>query len=349
MPAASTAPRPSINRQFVFASRPTGLPDESNFRIIEAAIPELKDGEFLARAMFLSVDPYMRGRISTAKSYAAGVEIGGVMVGSGVARVIESKNPNFAIGDIVDVYMGWQEYVISTGRGVRKLDPSIAPPSTALGVLGATGLTAYFGLLDVCAPKPGETVVVSGAAGAVGSVVGQIAKIKGCRTVGIVGGDEKCAWICDACGYDAAFNYKTLPDQSMGSYVAKLKELCPNGIDVYFDNVGGAATDAVLTQINTFARIAICGQISQYNNAKPEMGPRLLGMLIVARAKMQGFLITDYLPRFGEALAEMSAWYREGKITSREDVVEGFENMPKAFIGLFHGENIGKRIVKVSD
>jgi NADPH-dependent curcumin reductase CurA len=335
---------PSVNRQFVLASRPTGIPEESNFKMIETPIPELKDGEFLARAMYLSVDPYMRGRISQAKSYAASVEIGGMMVAGGVARVVESKNPNFAPGDIVDPYMGWQEYVVSNGRGLRKLDPSIAPVSTALGVLGATGLTAYFGLLDVCHPKAGETVVVSGAAGAVGSIVGQIAKIKGCRTVGIAGGDDKVGCCLQDWGYDAAFNYKTTDN-----YGAKLKELCPNGIDVYFDNVGGAITDAVFMQINTFARMSICGQISQYNNAKPEMGPRLLGMLIVARAKCQGFLITDYMPRFPEGLREMSGWLREGKIKYREDVVEGFENLPKAFIGLFHGENIGKRIVKVSD
>jgi NADPH:quinone reductase len=334
----------SVNRQFVLASRPVGLPEESNFKLIETPIPELKDGEFLARAMYISVDPYMRGRISQAKSYAAGVEIGGVMVAGGVARVVESKNPKFTAGDVVDVYMGWQEYVISNGRGIRKLDEAVAPYSTALGVLGMTGMTAYFGLLDVCAPKPGETVVVSGAAGAVGSLVGQIARIKGCRTVGIAGGDDKVEWIVKDCGYDAAFNYKTT-----GNYGAKLKELCPNGIDVYFDNVGGAITDAVFMQINTFARMSICGQISQYNNAKPEMGPRLLGMLIVARAKAQGFLVTDYMQRFGEALAEMSGWLREGKLKHREDIVEGFENLPKAFIGLFHGENIGKRIVKVAD
>jgi NADPH:quinone reductase len=334
----------SVNRQFVLASRPAGLPEESNFKLIETPIPELKDGEFLARALYLSVDPYMRGRISQAKSYAAGVEIGGVMVAGGVARVVESKNPNFAVGDVVDVYMGWQEYVVSNGRGIRKLDESVAPVSTALGVLGMTGMTAYFGFLDVCNPKPGETVVVSGAAGAVGSIVGQIAKIKGCRTVGIAGGDDKVEWILKDCGYDAAFNYKTTEN-----YGVKLKELCPNGIDVYFDNVGGTITDSVFMQINTFARLSICGQISQYNNAKPELGPRLLGMLIVARAKVQGFLVTDYMQRFGEAMVEMSGWLREGKLKYREDIIEGFENLPKAFIGLFHGENTGKRIVKVKD
>src|ERR1700722_17206667 len=214
----------SVNRQFVLASRPAGLPDESNFKLIETPIPALKEGEFLARAMYLSVDPYMRGRISQAKSYAAGVELGGVMVAGGVARVVESKNPGFAPGDIVDIYMGWQEYVISNGRGIRKLDPSLAPVSTALGVLGMPGITAYFGLLDVCNPKAGETVVVSGAAGAGGAIVGQIAKIKGCRTVGIAGADDKIAWVCDHCGFDAAFNYKTTDNFS-----AKLKELCPNG------------------------------------------------------------------------------------------------------------------------
>jgi NADPH-dependent curcumin reductase CurA len=334
----------TVNRQFVLASRPAGLPEESNFKMIETPIPELQDGELLARAMYISVDPYMRGRISQARSYAAGVEIGGVMVAGGVARVAASKNANFAVGDIVDPYMGWQEYVVSNGRGLRKLDPSIAPVSTALGVLGMTGLTAYFGLLDICNPKAGETVVVSGAAGAVGSIVGQIAKIKGCHTVGIAGGDDKVNWILKDCGYDAAFNYKTTDN-----YGAKLKELCPKGIDVYFDNVGGTITDAVFMQINPFARLSICGQISQYNNAKPEMGPRLLGMLIVAKAKAQGFIVTDFMARFPEALAEMSAWYREGKLKYREDIVEGFENLPKAFIGLFHGENIGKRMVKVTD
>jgi NADPH:quinone reductase len=334
----------SVNRQFVLASRPAGIPEESNFNLIETPIPALRDGEFLARAMYISVDPYMRGRISQAKSYAAGVEIGGMMVAGGVARIVESKNPNFAVGDIVDPYMGWQEYVVSNGRGLRKLDPAIAPVSTALGVLGTTGLTAYFGLLDVCTPKAGETVVVSGAAGAVGSIVGQIAKLKGCKTVGIAGGDDKIDWILKDCGYDAAFNYKTTEN-----YGAKLKELCPTGIDIYFDNVGGTITDAVFMQINTAARLSICGQISQYNNAKPEMGPRLLGMLIVARAKAQGFLVTDYMPRFGEGLTEMSGWLRDGKLKYREDIVDGFENLPKAFIGLFHGENTGKRIVKVVD
>jgi leukotriene B4 12-hydroxydehydrogenase/15-oxo-prostaglandin 13-reductase len=330
-----------VNRQFVLVSRPVGLPKESDFKLVETPVRELSGGEVLVRAAFLSVDPYMRGRISGMKSYAAPVEIGQMIVGGGVAEVIESKNPEFKPGDFVDIYMGWQEYAISNGKNLRKLDPSI-PVSTALGVLGMPGLTAYFGLLDVCGPKPGETVVVSGAAGAVGSIVGQIAKIKGCRTVGIAGGDDKVEWIKKECGYDEAFNYKTTTD-----YAAKLKQLCPDGIDCYFDNVGGTITDAIFTALNVHSRIAICGQISQYNNTKPEMGPRLFGALIVYRAKVEGFLVTDYAPRFGEAFKEMTAWIREGKLKYREDIVQGFENMPKAFIGLLQGENIGKRIVKI--
>lgn len=330
------------NRQFVLVARPNGMPTAETFKMIETPIPDLQDGEMLVRAEYLSVDPYMRGRISGMKSYAAPVEVGQVMVGGGVARVVESKNADFKPGDFVDIYMGWQEYTISNGRGVRKLDPSV-PVSTAEGVLGMTGLTAYFGLLDVCHPKAGETVVVSGAAGAVGSVVGQIAKIKGCRTVGIAGGDDKVAWIVDECGFDAAFNYKTT-----ANYSAKLHELCPNGIDVYFDNVGGPITDAVFGLLNVGARISICGQISQYNNTKPEMGPRLLGALIVARAKVQGFLVSDYAAQMGPALMEMAGWVKAGKIKYREDIVEGFEKLPAAFIGLFSGENTGKRLVHVS-
>lgn len=341
MSTATPYIRPTVNRQFVLAARPTEMPDDSTFRMVTSPVPELKDGEFLVRAMYLSVDPYMRGRISQARSYAAPVEVGNVMVGGGAARVIESKNRDFAVGEIVEIYMGWQEYAVSNGKGLRKLDPSVPLP-VSLGVLGGTGFTAYFGLLDVCSPKPGETVVVSGAAGATGSVAGQIAKIKGCRTVGIAGSAEKVDWLKRECGFDEAFDYKTTAD-----YSAKLQELCPTGIDVYFDNVGGPITDAVLPLINTGARIAICGQISQYNNSKPQMGPRLLHMLIVARAKMQGFLVTDYAPRFAAAGAELASWYRAGRLKSREDIVDGFENLPSAFIGLFKGENAGKRLVKV--
>lgn len=332
----------TVNRQYILKSRPVGLPKESDFDLIEKPIGELKDGEVLVKAMYLSVDPYMRGRISGMKSYAAPVEVGGLMVGGGVAKVVESKNPGFAAGDIVDIYMGWQEYAVSDGCNLRKLDPKIAPVSTALGVLGMPGMTAYFGLLDVCDPKPGETVLVSGAAGAVGMLVGQIAKIKGCKTVGIAGSDDKIDYLTKECGFDAAFNYKTTTD-----YAAKYRELCPNGIDVYFDNVGGPITDAVFTNLNVHARVAICGQISLYNATKVELGPRILGALIVSRAKVQGLLVSDYAPKWGGAMVEMAGWMREGKIKYREDIVEGFENMVKAFVGLFLGENTGKRIVKL--
>ena len=277
---------------------------ETTFNLIESPIRELKDGELLVRAMYFSVDPYMRGRLSTNRSYAAPVEVGGVMVGGAVARVIESKNPGFAVGDIVLTYMGWQEYAISDGQGLRKLDPSI-PVTTALGVLGITGLrrTSVCWMLRSKARRDGGGVRRCRRSRLGG---GQIAKIKGCHTVGIAGGDDKVDWIKRECGFDAAFNYKTTTD-----YFAALRELCPKGIDVYFDNVGGPITDAVLPQINVGARISICGQISQYNNAKPEMGPRLLGMLIVARAKMQGFLVTDYAARFGPALTVLTGWYRQ--------------------------------------
>jgi NADPH:quinone reductase len=334
--------RAQVNRQFVLAARPDGVPSESDFRLVESPVPAPKDGELLMRSLYLSVDPYMRGRMRDAKSYAPPVEIGGVMVAASVARVVESRNPRFAAGDIVAAYTGWQEYAVSNGAGLRKLDPAVAPVSTALGVLGGTGLTAYFCLLEVCDPKPGQTVLVSGAAGAVGSVAGQIAKIKGCRAVGIAGSEAKVDYLLRECGFDAAFNYKTTTD-----YSARLRELCPNGIDAYFDNVGGPVTDAVFGLINVGARIAICGQISQYNSRQPEMGPRLLWSLIPARATVQGFLITDYAPRFGPALAELTGWVRSGQLKYREDIVEGFENLPRAFIGLFRGENIGKRIVKV--
>jgi leukotriene B4 12-hydroxydehydrogenase/15-oxo-prostaglandin 13-reductase len=332
----------TLNRQFTLKSRPVGMPSRENFDLIETPIPALKDGEVLVKAAYLSVDPYMRGRISGVKSYAAPVEVGQLMVGGAVAQVVDSKNPKFAVGDFVDIYSGWQEYAISDGRNMRKLDPAIAPVSTALGVLGMPGMTAYFGLLDVCEPKAGETVLVSGAAGAVGTIVGQIAKIKGCRTVGIAGTDDKIDYLMKECGYDAAFNYKTTTD-----YSAKYRELCPAGIDCYFDNVGGAITDAVFPNLNLHGRVAVCGQISMYNATKMEMGPRLLGTLIVTRSRVQGLLVSDYMARFGEAMIEMAGWIREGNLTYREDIVEGFENLPEAFIGLFAGENTGKRLVKV--
>jgi NADPH-dependent curcumin reductase CurA len=281
--------------------------------------------------------------MNDAKSYAAPVEIGGVMVGGVVGEVIVSNNPRFAVGDVVQGEFGWQEYTISNGKGVRKVDPSIAPVSTALGVLGMPGLTAYFGLLDIGKPKAGETVLVSGAAGAVGGIVGQIAKIKGCRVVGIAGDDAKVRYLIDELGFDAAFNYKTT-----NNYVEKLKELCPDGVDVYFDNVGGPITDAVIPLLNTHARISVCGQISQYNVEKPETGPRWLWALIVKQARVEGFLVFQFFEQFPQGATEMAGWLKEGKLKYKEDIVEGFENLPRAFIGMLQGDNTGKRLVKVS-
>ncbi|MEX0677947.1 MAG: NADP-dependent oxidoreductase [Pirellulales bacterium] len=331
-----------INRKFTLASRPVGMPKESDFKLVEAPVPEPNAGEMVVKSLYISVDPYMRGRIRDAKSYAAPVEIGAVMVGGAVGEVIASNNSQFQPGDVVQGDFGWQEYPLSNGKGVRKIDPSIAPISTSLGVLGMPGLTAYFGLLDIGQPKAGETLVVSGAAGAVGSLVGQIAKIKGCRAVGIAGTDHKVRYLVDELGFDGAFNYR-----STKNYVEKLKELCPRGIDVYFDNVGGTVTDAVIPLLNVKARLAICGQISQYNLEKPETGPRWLGALIVKQARAEGFLVFQFADKYQQGIAEMAGWIRAGKLKYREDIVEGFENLPQAFIGLFSGDNTGKRLVKV--
>ncbi len=335
----------TTNRQITLAARPTGYPKESDFKLVASPIPDLQDGQILVRILYMSVDPYMRGRMNDVQSYAPAVKLGQVMVGGAVGSVIQSTNARFQEGDLVEGPFGWQEYAISDGAGVRKIDGSLAPISTALGILGMPGLTAYFGLLDICNPQPGETVVVSGAAGAVGSLVGQIARIKGCRVVGIAGGDDKVNYLTGELGFDAAFNYKTVDD-----YYAKLKELCPKGIDAYFDNVGGAITDAAFRLINTKARIAVCGQISQYNVDKPEMGPRiLLVSLLVKQARAEGFLVSQFANRFGEGLKQMAAWLSEGKLKYREDIEEGLENAPRAFIAMLKGRNTGKQLVKVAE
>jgi len=327
------------------AARPVGFPKDSDFKLVESPQPTPKEGEFLVRIIYMSVDPYMRGRMNDAASYAAPVQLGEVMGGGAVGKVISSNNNNFPEGTIVEGPFGWQEYAVSSGQGVRKIDPKLAPISTALGVLGMPGLTAYFGLLDICNPQPGETVVVSGAAGAVGSLVGQIAKIKGCRAIGIAGADDKVAYLTDELGFDAAFNYKTVTD-----YYKKLKELCPKGIDVYFDNVGGPITDAVFGLINTKARVSICGQISQYNLEQPEMGPRIiLVSLLVKQAKAEGFLVFQYANRYAEGLKQMAEWILQGKLKYREDIEHGIENAPRAFMEMLKGRNTGKQLVKLSE
>jgi NADPH:quinone reductase len=344
MSATHPSQRPSVNRQFVLAARPVGLPKESDFALSEAPLPPLAQGQLLLRTLFLSVDPYMRSRMTGIRTYADPVNIGQRMVAGTVGQVIESRNPKFQPGDIFDGYWGWQEYAISDGEKLRKLDPQLAPISTALGVLGMPGMTAYFGLLDICKPQPGETVVVSGAAGAVGSLVGQIAKIVGCRAVGIAGTDEKVAWVVHELGFDDAFNYKTT-----GNYVDALKKACPNGIDCYFDNVGGAITDAVFPVLNPKARISICGQISQYNALKPEPGLRIFIYLLTKQARAEGFLVYQFADRYPEGIAQMAKWIKEGKLKYREQIIEGFENTPRAFIGMLQGENTGKMLVKVAD
>ncbi|QDT48064.1 Putative NADP-dependent oxidoreductase YfmJ [Symmachiella dynata] len=332
-----------INRQITLAARPVGRPQESDFALVETPIPELEEGQFLIHTTYLSVDPYMRGRMNDRKSYAEPVKLGDVMVGEAVGKVVESKHPKFDVGDIVAGSIGWQEYCVTDGKDIRKVRTGNQPVSAALGVLGMPGLTAYFGLLEIADPAAGETVVVSGAAGAVGSTVGQIAKIRGCRVVGIAGTDEKVAYLTDELGFDAAFNYKTTKD-----YVAKLAELCPEGIDVYFDNVGGPITDAVFPLLNKHARVSVCGQISQYNATKLEQGPRLLWKLIEKQARVEGFLVFQFIDKFRTAMVDLAHWVEEGQLKYRENIEEGLENAPKIFLGLFDGENIGKQLVRVS-
>lgn len=333
----------AANRRIVLASRPKGFPTDSNFRLEETPIPSAGDGECVIQVSYLSVDPYMRGRMSARKSYAASVAVGGVMVGGAVGKVIESKSDRFAAGDYAVGNLGWQEYAAAPASQLRKADPSLAPLSTWVGVVGMPGLTAYFGLLQVAGVKPGETVCVSAGAGAVGSAVGQIAKIKGCRAVGIAGSEEKCRWLRETAGFDAAVNYKT------EDVYNSLKTACPSGIDVYFENVGGPVTDAVFPHLNVRSRIAICGQISQYNALDAPQGPRILWHFIVKRIRAEGFLVFDFADRHDEAISDLAGWVSSGKIQYRETIAEGIENAPQAFISMLRGGNIGKQIVKLSD
>lgn len=337
----------SENRRIVLASRPVGEPTTANFRLESAPIPVPAEGQVLLRALYLSLDPYMRGRMSDAKSYAAPVAIGAVMVGATVCRVEVSRNAGFAEGELVLAYTGWQDYAVSDGTGLSKLG-SMAQPSLALGVLGMPGFTAYMGLLDIGQPKAGETVVVAAASGAVGSVVGQIAKLKGCRAVGIAGGAEKCRYVVEELGFDACIDHRA-PDLA-----AQLAAACPKGIDVYFENVGGAVFEAVLPLLNTAARVPLCGLISQYNAAElPDGKDRLsylMGQILVRRIKMQGFIIfDDYGDRYPEFFEAMSAWLADGKIKFREDIVTGLDAAPEAFIGLLKGKNFGKLVVQLNN
>ena len=320
------------------------MPVPDNFKIVDADVRPLNDGEVLVRTLYISVDPYLRGRMREGRSYVPPFEVGQVIESGVVGEVVESRAPEFQPGDIVTGMLGWRLYNVAKVAGLRKIDPRVAPVTTALGVLGMPGLTAYFGLLDIGQPKTSETVVVSGAAGAVGMTVCQIAKIKGCRTVGIAGSDDKNRYLRDELGVDATINYKTAGDMKQA-----LAQACPNRIDVYFDNVGGEISDAVLPLLNHGARIVICGQISLYCLDKPDVGPRPQPYLLVNRALMKGFIVSDYATRFSEGVIQLVQWLTAGKLKYAESVVEGFENTPQAFIGLFTGENLGKQIVKVAD
>jgi NADPH-dependent curcumin reductase CurA len=342
------------NKEIRLASRPVGMPTLDNFRFVDAEVPQPKDGEVLVRTLYISVDPYLRGRMREGRSYVPPFAVDQVIQSGAVGEVVESRSPKFQPRDIVTGMFGWQLYNVVKADGLMKVantgtantgtagvSPASFPITTALGVLGIPGLTAYFGLLDIGQPQGRETVVVSGAAGAVGMTVCQIAKIKGCRTVGIAGSDEKNRYLTKELGVDATVNYKN-PDMRQA-----LKEACPKGVDVYFDNVGGEVSDAVMPLINHGARIIICGQISVYCLDKPDVGPRPQPYLLVNSAMMKGFIITDYAPKFSEGVAQLGQWLAAGKLKYAETVVEGFENTPQAFIGLFSGENLGKQIVKV--
>jgi NADPH-dependent curcumin reductase CurA len=329
------------NRRVTMAARPSGVPTEADFALDESEVGAPGAGEVLVRTLWVSVDPYQRSRMSTQRSYAKGLEVGDVMTAQAVGEVVESKDPRYSRGELVVGQLGWQDFAIARAGSVRRVPDFLDPPTLALHAVGATGFTAYFGLLDVGRPKPGDTVVVSGAAGAVGQIVGQIAKIAGCRAVGIAGGAEKCKE-CKLHGYDVGIDYKG------DDLRTALKEACPDGVDVYFDNVGGQISAAVHSRLNTGARIVICGQVSQYNLERPEPSFHP-GALIVYRARMEGFLVTDYAHRYEEAAVRLARWVAEGKVRWTEHVTEGLENAPKAFIGMLNGENRGKALVKVAD
>ncbi len=337
-----------VHRQITLASRPIGAPTPDDFRLVEAAIPEPGEGEVLLRNLYLSLDPYMRSRMSDAPSYAEPVAIGEVMGGGTVARVVSSRRADYAEGDLVLAYGGWQNYIVSDGRGLNRLDAQMPRPSLALGVLGMPGFTAWVGLLEIGRPREGETVVVAAASGAVGSVVGQIAKIKGCRVVGIAGGEEKCRYVVEELGFDSCIDHRA-PD-----FADQLEAACDQGIDVYFESVGGAVFDAVLPLLNTHARIPLCGLIAHYNDTQPPPGPDRLALLtrtlLTKRIKMQGFIIFDhYDSHYDEFYRQMREWLEQGRIKFREDIVDGLENAPKAFIGLLEGRNFGKLVVRVTE
>jgi NADPH-dependent curcumin reductase CurA len=331
---------PTTNTQVLLASRPVGWVAEDNFRIVEMPIPAPSDGEALVRNRWLSLDPYMRGRMSEAKSYVPPTALGAVMVGQTVGEVIESRDPSLSPGDMVLTDLGWQHYGVAAAKALRKLDVSRVPPSYYLGVLGMPGITAWFGLFDIGTPKAGDTLVVSAASGAVGSVAGQLGKAHGCRVVGIAGGPAKCDYVVRELGFDACIDYKA------GGLADALRTHCPDGVDVYFDNVGGPILDTMLRAMNLHSRIVICGLVSEYNATEP-YGYRNLRSILVNRIRMQGMIVFDWANRYGEAIAGLGAAFAAGKLKYRESIVEGLENAPKGLMALLKGENFGKQVVKL--
>ena len=329
-----------VAREIRLVARPQGFPAEELFEIAETAIPEPGEGQLLIRNAYFSVDPYMRPRMNDVRSYVAPFTLGEAMTGGAVGRVAVSRNPGHAEGDWVVHQLGWREWALSDGSGLRRIDPAAAPVSTALGVLGMPGFTAWYGLFELGAPKPGETVFVSGAAGAVGSAVGQMARIAGCHVVGSAGSAEKVAWLREL-GFEGAFDYREEPPRD------GLARLVPEGIEVYFDNVGGEHLEAAIGALRTYGRVVACGSISRYNDAQATPGPRNMFMVVTKRLRIQGYIISDHYERFGEFTREAAEWVRDGRLRYRETVVEGIENAPKAFLGLLRGENIGKMLVKV--
>ena len=329
-------------KQIVLASRPKGTPTADNFRFEDFELPGLEDGEVLLKGLYFSVDPYMRGRMNDTKSYSPPFQLNKAIEGGVVAEVTESKSVSFKTGDKVAGMLPWRTQIIADEKGLTKIDTTIAPASYYLGILGMTGLTAYFGLMHIGKPKAGETVVVSGAAGAVGIVVGQIAKIEGCRVIDIAGSDEKIKLLTEEFNFDEAVNYKSTADMKK-----TIAALCPNGVDIYFDNVGGEISDAVIANINFHARIPLCGQISLYNNTETAMGPRLQPMLLTRSVLMQGFIVSNFHPIFAEGIQYLGKFVKEGKLKFTETILHGFDQLPEAFIALFKGENTGKMIVAI--
>jgi NADPH-dependent curcumin reductase CurA len=333
------------NRQIILASRPHGEPTPDNLKLVETDVAEPGPGWMLLRTIYLSLDPYMRGRMNAGPSYAPPVEVGEVMEGSAVCEVVNSNIGNHAAGDIIFAQTGWQEFCLSKGEGVRKVDPAFGPISYALGVLGMPGFTAYTGLLNIGKPQPGETLVVAAASGAVGSVVGQIAKVKGCRVIGIAGGEPKCRFVKEDLAFDDCLDHRQpgLPE--------RLKAACPSGIDIYYENVGGAVFDAVLPLLNNFARVPVCGLIAHYNATELPTGldrvPLVMQQALIKRLTFRGFIVWDFAPQFPEFSAEMSGWLRDGRVKYREDITDGLEHAPRELIGLLKGENFGKKIIRV--